>query len=482
MTRVVGYARVSSREQSENSHALEQQTARLLQAGAVEIYSDVESGKKDDRAQFKTMMERVRDGAIKEIAITRLDRLTRSLPTLRKTVDELVKYKVNLRALDDSIDFSTAAGKFHLNMLGALAEMETDRLSERVKHGWQHLRNRGVAMNAPFGYRKIDDKHELDRRPFLCLLESKSERTKAEIAREIVDVFLARQTLRMCLRQINQKYGIQVFAHHQKAGGRVARDLFKFSPAGLRNWLLNPVLQGHLCYLRKKNRQALPQHLWDIRYDTHKEHRLITIAELRQIEEILERNRLVRGYGTTALKYPLSGLVYCADCRSACYSMKGSRGKNQPGYNYYFQCKNWRERACPNKQMVRMEIVEAACIAHLVAKAAAITEYASTRPTQIDPPEIQQLRSQLQGLEQLGHNSAIEAAKNDLRSQIAALQHTIQTDWAVNEELQQILLDSFSDSEYWEGLTDDAKRQIYRALVKRVVVRGGQVSSVELKV
>ena len=484
MARVAGYSRVSSREQSENSHALEQQQARLVAAGAVEIYSDVESGRRDDRKNFKIMMEAVRSGHVKQIVVTRLDRLTRSLPTLRKTVDELTQYGVNLVALDDSIDFSTAAGKFHLNMLGALAEMEVDRLSERVKYGWQHLRDRGVAMNAPFGYRKVDDKHELDHRPFLCLLESGIERTKAEIAIEIVDAFLEKQTLRMCLRVINEKYGIQVFAHNQKVGGRTARDMFRFSPGGLRNWLLNPVLQGHLCYLRKKNQREVPQHLWDIRYDTHKEQAIITFAESIRIEEILERNRIVRGYGTSALKYPLSGLIYCGECRSACYSMKGSRGKNQPGYNYYFQCKNWRERACGNKQMVRMEVVESKVIDHLIARAAAITEYAATLPEYIEPPEIQQLRSQLQGLEVLGHNPALETAKNDLRSQITALVERSKTKNVVDLELQQLLLDSFSDPEYWkwEGLTMDHKRQIYRDLVERITVRGGLVEKVELKV
>ncbi len=35
--RIIGYARVSSTEQSENSHALEQQIDRLRAAGATEI-------------------------------------------------------------------------------------------------------------------------------------------------------------------------------------------------------------------------------------------------------------------------------------------------------------------------------------------------------------------------------------------------------------------------------------------------------------
>lgn len=149
--KVIGYARVSSREQAENSHALEQQTARLYSAGAMEVYADVESGSRDERDRFNKVIELVKANAIDEVIVTRLDRLTRSLPTLRSVLDVFQKQGVNLRALDDSIDLSTAAGKFHLNMLGALAEMEVDRLSERVRHGWAHLRERKVAMNPPFG-------------------------------------------------------------------------------------------------------------------------------------------------------------------------------------------------------------------------------------------------------------------------------------------------------------------------------------------
>lgn len=77
--RVVGYARVSSPEQADDSQALEQQIARLKEAGATEILSDVESGSKDNRVEFQRLMSLVLDGAIDEVIFTRIDRLTRSL-------------------------------------------------------------------------------------------------------------------------------------------------------------------------------------------------------------------------------------------------------------------------------------------------------------------------------------------------------------------------------------------------------------------
>ncbi|MEA5620649.1 fdxN element excision recombinase XisF [Cronbergia sp. UHCC 0137] len=490
----VGYARVSSREQADNSHALEQQCDRIRNAGAEELFVDVESGSRDDRRQFNKLIDLVRKGQVKEIVVTRLDRLTRSLPTLRKTIDDLQKHNCNLRALDDSIDLKTAAGKFHLNMLGALAEMEVDRLSERVQHGWQHLRDRKVAMNSPFGYIKVNNQHQLDHNPFLCLIIGQCEMSKAAIAREIVDAFLEKKTLRQCLREINTRYGIQTFAHNNKPGepkkgGRVAQGVFKFSNGGLSNWLRNPVLRGHLPYLRKDKNGRAELHL-----NTHPEQRLISDAEGKEIESILNRNREIKGYGSTALKYPCSGLVFCAECRSSCYSTSsvnnGYRAKRlgiPKEMNYYFQCKNWTSRSCSQKTMIKMEVVEAAVIDALIKKAAQISNISQTPEFSAEPesPETQKLRSQLFQLQQINSiapNDAIKIAIANLESQITQLRYSLSQNQEINTISQELLLWAFSDPDLWKNASDDDKKRVYRELVEAVIIRDGQVVEIRLKV
>lgn len=492
MLHIVGYARVSSREQAENSHALEQQIARLEAAGASEILFDIDSGSKDQRPEFNRLLRLIHSCNCDEVVVTRLDRLTRSLPTLRKVLDEFRNSSVNLRALDDSIDLSTAAGKFHLNMLGALAEMEVDRLSERVRHGWQHLRDRKIAMNSPFGYIKVNDRHCLDHAPFLCSIDGKQEKSKAVIAREIVDSFLEKATLRLALRVINERYGIQIYAHNKnggRPGGRVARDMFRFSPAGLRNWLTNPVLQGHICYLRRKDGHLRDRKDWDIHYNTHSDQRLITDDELKQIDQILATNAKVKGYGSTALKYPLSGLIYCGECRSACYSLSGANNYHKakklgipPDLNYYFQCKNWRSRSCTNSKLVRMELVEQAAIAALTQRASTITQLADTPQIPQEPLELKELKAQLVGLEQLGYNSVIEDAKSKLRTQIENLAHKFQFDSVELNSNSELLLEVFQDLEFWSQLSPGDRRRVYRQMIDRIVIRSGAVEFVSLKV
>lgn len=485
---IIGYCRVSSREQAENSHALEQQEARVRTL-VDDIVSDVESGSSDTRLNFQKLWGMIADGLVSAVVVTRLDRLTRSLPMLRKFLDHCQAHQVALQALDDNIDTHTAMGKFHINMLGALAEMEVDRLSERTKHGWQHLRDSKRAVNPPFGYIKVDEKFQLDHEPFLCLLDGQVK-SRAMLARECVEAFLEARSLRRALRKINTKYGIRTFAHQSqqgvKKGGRVAQKVFRFSPGGFSLYLKNPVLQGHICYFpRSKNRQII--------YNTHPDQKLISEEEAKEIESILSDNRQRKGFGSTAPKYPLSGLVICAECRSTCYSqaavMNYHRAKRlgiPKVYRYYFQCKNWRDRSCSNKTVVRQDDVEAVVIEALCQRANEVSQTLET-PDE-EPVEVKELKQQLQQLQQIPNpNSAITSAIAELQAQIHQLRIQSGLQNAQAESEKSSLQETFSDPVFWDTylkarLSPGEVREIYRRYVDRVLVKDGEVVQVILKV
>src|SRR6478672_10576230 len=475
--RVVGYTRVSSVEQAENTNALEQHCERLKAAGAEEVFVDVESGwkAKKTRPQLEQLMEMVRSRQVDMVLVTRLDRLSRKGLVSFQIFEDFLNAGVILKALDEPFDLTTAAGRAMAGQLVVFAQLHSDQKSESVRHGWKHLRDRKVAMNPPFGYRKIDNQFRLDdEEGFLCLLDDKQEKTKAVLAREIVDIFLEKRSLRLCLQVINKRYGIQITAHNNETGseakgGRVAQKMFRFSPGGLSSWLRNPVLQGHLAYLQRDKKRS------QITYNTHSDQRLISEEEAREIEAILEHNRRVRGWGTPELKYPLSGLVFCGGCRSACYSCSGTRGKT-PGRNHYFQCKNWRIHGCGQKKMTRMERVEEAVVAALVMRSRELAEAAAVPDEVEEPLEIKQLRNQIEYfLNAPGDKSLVEPLINQMRSEIARLQVQGQQQAKGNEELKSQLQASMSEPEYWLGASDEEKKLLYHALVERVVVRDSEV-------
>jgi DNA invertase Pin-like site-specific DNA recombinase len=67
--------------------------------------------------------------------VTRIDRLARSIRDLQNIVFDLRSKGVALRATEQPVDTSTAAGKCFLDMLGVFAEFETNLRRERQLEG-----------------------------------------------------------------------------------------------------------------------------------------------------------------------------------------------------------------------------------------------------------------------------------------------------------------------------------------------------------
>jgi DNA invertase Pin-like site-specific DNA recombinase len=132
---LVGYARVSSVGQS-----LDVQLDKLNHCD--KIYQEKKSGASDKRPQLGACLEYVREGD--SLVVTRLDRLARSTLHLCQIADGLKRKGVNLQVLDQNIDTSDATGRLLFNMLGAIAQFETEIRAERQMDGIQKAKERGV--------------------------------------------------------------------------------------------------------------------------------------------------------------------------------------------------------------------------------------------------------------------------------------------------------------------------------------------------
>ncbi len=76
--------------------------------------------------------------------VTRVDRLARSISDLQDIVKLLKTKEVALRATEQPVDTSSAAGKMFLDMLGVFAEFETNLRKERQLEGIAAAKARGV--------------------------------------------------------------------------------------------------------------------------------------------------------------------------------------------------------------------------------------------------------------------------------------------------------------------------------------------------
>jgi len=132
---LVGYARVSSVGQS-----LSVQLDKLKHCD--KIYQEKKSGASGKRPRLAACLEYVREGDT--LVVTRLDRLARSTLHLCQIADDLRRKQVNLQVLDQNINTSDATGRLLFNMLGAIAQFETEIRAERQMDGIQKAKERGV--------------------------------------------------------------------------------------------------------------------------------------------------------------------------------------------------------------------------------------------------------------------------------------------------------------------------------------------------
>ena len=78
------------------------------------------------------------------IIVTRIDRLARSIADLASIIRHLEGRGAKLRATEQPIDTSTAAGRAFLQMLGVFAEFETAIRRERQTEGIAKAKAAGV--------------------------------------------------------------------------------------------------------------------------------------------------------------------------------------------------------------------------------------------------------------------------------------------------------------------------------------------------
>ena len=135
---VIGYARVSTTDQN-----LELQENALRAAGCEIIKSEKRSGTTTaGRDELQTVLDFLRKGDV--LMVTRIDRLARSIGDLQDIVRAVRARGASLRATEQPIDTSTAAGKCFLDMLGVFAEFETNLRRERQLEGIADAKARGV--------------------------------------------------------------------------------------------------------------------------------------------------------------------------------------------------------------------------------------------------------------------------------------------------------------------------------------------------
>lgn len=142
MTKLIGYARVSTRQQS-----TDRQQSDLLAADvrSDDLYIDRGvSGARASRPQFDRALGALMEGDT--LVITTLDRLGRSTQNMLAFADELRGRGAGLRVLNlggGDVDTSTPVGSMLFTVMAALAQMEHEIKRERINDSISKRREAG---------------------------------------------------------------------------------------------------------------------------------------------------------------------------------------------------------------------------------------------------------------------------------------------------------------------------------------------------
>ena len=193
---VCAYTRVSTKDQAEDGVSLAAQRDRVdawaksrgMTVGLVECDAGLSGGRADNRPALQRALDAVCKGK-GVLIVYSLSRLARSTRDALDIVDRLHKAGANLVSLSESIDTTTAMGKFFFTVLAGLAALERDLIAERTSMAMAHKRSLGeyTGGQAPYGFRVVGGMvvEDADEQRVVRLIRSLHEKgeTPAETAR-----------------------------------------------------------------------------------------------------------------------------------------------------------------------------------------------------------------------------------------------------------------------------------------------------------
>ena len=147
--RTFTYCRVSTTEQTTDNQILAIANAGYeIQSNRVISETISGSVKAMDRPEFSRLVDRLEDSDT--LVVLKLDRLGRDAIDIQQTVKILRDLGIRLICLDLPIsDLSSAEGILMLQMFGAFAEFERNKIRERTIQGLDRVKEEGIKLGRP---------------------------------------------------------------------------------------------------------------------------------------------------------------------------------------------------------------------------------------------------------------------------------------------------------------------------------------------
>ena len=307
--RAFAYRRVSTAEQAGEKHnSLPEQEARTLAYCAargwsvVGAFTDVGSGKKDDRRQYRRMVESALAGDADVVVVQFLDRFGRNPREILRRVWELQESGVSVEASDEDI-----REELMLLVKAGVAGQESRRNAERVRGYMRAAAKQGMKIGRPpYGYRR--------RR----VVEGDTVRSVFE--QDPAEAAAVREMYRLV---VDENVGGKAVADYLNKIGAPARA-GTWSSDSVRRILDNPALAGRMVW----SRADCPERI-DNFYPA--------ILSADEWERLSERRALRAALPNRALgsEWLLTGILRCGHCGGAMQGRSSTPSRSGKKYRSY---------------------------------------------------------------------------------------------------------------------------------------------------
>ena len=154
------YTRVSTEDQAREGYSLDAQTKRLEAYCRVrgweitDIYRDEGcSGTNTSRPEYKRMLDEHEKWDV--LLVLKMDRIHRNSVNFACMMDELRRKGKEFNSMQEKFDTTTAMGRFVMDIVQRIAQLESEQIGERVKVGMMRKARSGtgyMGSGHPFGY------------------------------------------------------------------------------------------------------------------------------------------------------------------------------------------------------------------------------------------------------------------------------------------------------------------------------------------
>ena len=331
----VGYFRVSGPGQAGERHvSLEVQAAafadhcRSYGLSAVATFTDIVTGRRDDRAQYRAMLVYIVEHGIGNVVVLYLDRFGRNPREILRRYWELEEQGITVQSITEDL-----REELMLLLRAGIAGQDSKRTSERVTLALRKAAEQGkIVSRLPYGYVKIRD--------------AEGERIE-QVPGEAAAIMLAYELATA------RNMGYKRMADELNRLGYRTKSGALFAAQSVKLILLNPAMAGHAVF-RGQGEEILTENAYPA---------ILNTEEWDTLQQRLTIRREGQHRGRTdSSPYLLSGIVRCGHCGGA---MAGaSNGPKK--HTYYVCCNRKMARALCDQQIShRKEALEEAILGHL---------------------------------------------------------------------------------------------------------------------